>query len=197
MNMNIKKRARILAGVLAAGIACSSASALSFTFSQGGFAEGATLTGNFSGDDSNGDGYLSHLPFALPTAIEEITSFSLSFSGNSLVGAFTLGLSELEGLSFKLGGDALIGNDFDPVLGPEGLAVFDGATGSYFFAGEVFTSLPGAQGEVGNFYSLSMDVSSSGASAAEQVPDAGSSAALLGGAMLGLFAIGRRCSRSG
>lgn len=187
------KRARILAGALAASLACAGANAIDFTFSQSGFA-GGSVTGSFSGEDVDGDGFLSFDLFA-PGA-DTVSAFSLLFSGGGGLGAFSLGLADLEGLIFKIDGDDILGNDFNPDGLPEGLAAFDGATGNYFYAGDAFTLSAGVQGEVGNFYSYDFLESTSEATAVETVPDSGSSAALLGGAMLGLFAVGRRFSRN-
>ena len=55
---------------------------VSFNFTQGGFEEGAMVTGMFSGEDLNMDGQLSSFD-------GEVTSFMLNFSGNNLVPAFS------------------------------------------------------------------------------------------------------------
>jgi len=81
---------------LAAASLASSSHAADYLLSQGGFQDGGTLSGQFSGVDLNQDGRLSSFD-------GEITAFSLSFSGNSLVPAFTHGLSDLFGLSWQVG----------------------------------------------------------------------------------------------
>ncbi len=91
-----------------------------FTFSQGGFAEGATVSGSFSGEDLDSDGQLASFN-------GEISDFQMSFSGNSVVPAFSLGFAELNGLVYDLNGGPLGDGQ---VLGIEGIAA-DDATFSY------------------------------------------------------------------
>ena len=83
-----------------------SASAIPYTFTQSGYAEGATVTGSFDGNDLNLDGQLF-------SGTGELTSFSMSFSGNSIVSAFTLTFADLWGFVYDIGttflGDGLTG----------------------------------------------------------------------------------------
>ena len=72
----------------------------SFNFRQSGFAEGATVSGTFTGEDLDGNGQLSSFD-------GEITDFQMSFSGNSVVAAFSLGFAELFGLVYDLDGGPL------------------------------------------------------------------------------------------
>lgn len=76
-----------LIGMLALVGAGMPASALSFTFIQTGYSEGAQVTGSFEGVDSDENGQLSSFE-------GEVTAFSVSFSGNSLVPAFSLGIED-------------------------------------------------------------------------------------------------------
>ena len=74
---------------------CTSTSiASTFQFEQGGFAEGAKLVGRFSGNDANGDGRLTTdtSPF---NSHNELDSFTVAFTGNSLVNSFALGLVDI------------------------------------------------------------------------------------------------------
>lgn len=79
----------------------ANAGAASFRFEQAGFDEGAMLLGEFSGTDVNGDHRLTveTLPGGLtgsgpPVVIDnELDLFTVRFTGNSTVGAFTLDLS--------------------------------------------------------------------------------------------------------
>jgi hypothetical protein len=84
-----------------------SASAIPYTFTQDGFSEGATITGMFAGDDLNNDGQLVFGPGS------ELTDFSMSFSGNSIIPAFTLTLADLWGFVYDIGtpflGDGITG----------------------------------------------------------------------------------------
>jgi hypothetical protein len=72
--------------------------AQSFQFSQGGYADGATLTGHFTGSDLDGNGWLYGY---------ELTEFQLNWSGNRAVQAFSLGYDERAGLEFELGSGTL------------------------------------------------------------------------------------------
>jgi hypothetical protein len=76
------------------------ASALDFTFEQAGFSEGAVVTGTFSGEDLDSNGQLSSFD-------GEISGFSMSFSGNSIVSAFSLGFPDFFGLVYDLDGGPL------------------------------------------------------------------------------------------
>lgn len=105
-------------GLLFAGVAA--AQPQTFTFSQAGFAEGATVVGSFTGEDLDTDGQLAS--FA-----GEISDFQMSFSGNSVVPAFSLGFADLSGLVYDLDGGPLGDGQ---ILGIEGIAAND-ATFSY------------------------------------------------------------------
>jgi hypothetical protein len=85
-----------LISVVAILLWCSTASALTWSIAQPGYADGATIAGGFSGVDSNLDGKIAAVD-------EEVTAFSISFSGNSLVPQWTLGLAELVGLVWDVG----------------------------------------------------------------------------------------------
>ncbi len=81
-------------GALAA--ACFFAPAAQATtvhFHQGGFDDGATLAGSFTGFDEDSDGWI----YAY-----ELSEFSLEFTGNSRVSAFSHGMDERAGLVFKV-----------------------------------------------------------------------------------------------
>ena len=99
-------------------LASAPAMSATFTFIQGGFAEGATVTGSFTGTDNDNDGQLAFFN----GGTEELTAFSLSFSGNSLVGGFTLGLDDLYGFVYSL--DGLLGDDDFGLV--EGIGVQNG-----------------------------------------------------------------------
>jgi hypothetical protein len=60
-------------------------------FRQTGYSEGGSATGSFTADDLNPDGAINSLP-------GEGSDFSVSFSGNSIFSAFSLGYSDLLGL---------------------------------------------------------------------------------------------------
>jgi hypothetical protein len=60
------------------------------------------VTGSFTAADVDGDGQIA---FFVDTIFEEVTAFAASFSGNSLVPAFTLEFDLLFGLVYDLDGD--------------------------------------------------------------------------------------------
>ena len=95
-------------------------SATTYTFVQGGFSEGATISGQFTASDDNGDGQLDSFS-------GEVSAFTLQFSGNSLVAAFTLGLGDLFALVADLDG-SVIGDGAGPTAEAIGA---DGASFSY------------------------------------------------------------------
>lgn len=95
----------ILAGLIAAATLATSLAASAtpqaFTFSQTGYADDARVTGWFIADDANDDGWI--LPY-------EVINLSLSFSGNSVVGAFTHSMANggASGLTYQLGSDTIL-----------------------------------------------------------------------------------------
>jgi len=67
-----------------------------FTFSQTGFGGGGSLTGAFAGTDLNNNGQLSSFD-------GEISGYSMSFSGDTVVPDFSHVFSDLAGLVYDLG----------------------------------------------------------------------------------------------
>jgi hypothetical protein len=97
-------RCQLIRLTLCAGFALSlPVHALSFSFSQSGFAGGGTIAGTFTGTDLDGNGQLSS--FA-----GEVTNFTAHFTGNVSVPMFTLSTADLIGLVFDLHSDLILGN---------------------------------------------------------------------------------------
>ena len=69
------------------------AQAASFQFTQSGYADGATLSGSFAGEDLDADGWLFGY---------ELTAFELHWTGNRAVAAFSMGFDERAGLEYRL-----------------------------------------------------------------------------------------------
>jgi len=146
MNFTTNFKSISLAGVVLAGTVSAiavltvlPASAASFNFFQGGYSEGATITGMFTGEDLNNDGFIHSLD-------GEVTDYMMSFSGNSLVPAFSHGLPDFFGLVYVLGSD--IGNffDFDGIASND-VATFYGASGGT----NLYPGSPISGGNVGTF----------------------------------------------
>lgn len=74
------------------------AQAMRYSFSQTGFADGATVSGWFSGRDDDGDGVLLAI---------ELSGFELHFSGNRAVEAFSQGMDNRAGFVFDIASQTL------------------------------------------------------------------------------------------
>lgn len=110
-----------------AEISISSLGGDNYNFEQLDFEGGGRVTGTFTGVDSNGDLQLNAFD-------DEITDFTMRFSGSGSVPAFTLGFADLFGLVYDLDGGPL--GDFDSFSeGPdfEGIEAGDGR--SFYVAG--------------------------------------------------------------
>lgn len=125
-----KHSLRRLASLAALSLAAFSAPAQAYTYSfyQDGFAAGGTVSGYFTGTDLDGDGYISGFS-GVP---DEVTDFGLSFSGNALVGAFTLDYADflqsvVEGLGvvYQLGTHTIGADPFGLTNGLMFVADFD------------------------------------------------------------------------
>ncbi len=103
------------------------AEAAVYYFSQGGYTDGASVFGSFTGSDLDGDGFID-------ASVGEVTDFTASFSGNTVVSAFTIDYSNLVGgtLVYDLsGGLGYAGDDSLLVLSDDnaytvGLQLCDG-----------------------------------------------------------------------
>ena len=127
-----------LISVVAILLWCSTASALTWSIAQPGYADGAAISGSFTGVDGNLDGIIA-------ASDGEVTAFSILFSGNSVVAQWTGALADLNGLVYEIG-TPFLGDGDDPL---ESITVivnagFDGA----FLNGETRGDLFG--GRVGD-----------------------------------------------
>jgi len=140
----------VLCGLLFAGV--SHAQSERFAFTQGGFSEGAVLTGFFAGADLDGNGKLSSLE-------GELTDFAMHFSGNSLVPAFSIGLDGLDGLVYFLNGGPL-GDEDHPTRG-EGIRARMGDLTYVIGPGPDETALLCASNQSGCFFQAGVMVDGS------------------------------------
>lgn len=119
---------------MAGGLALSApaANATVYNFSQIAFYDaltsytGGVIQGSFEATDGDSDGWIT---------TPEITAFSLSFSGDSIIPGFTHGLNELNLLNYKIG-TAFIGDDVASPSLSEGIDTSSlGATGFSYRSG--------------------------------------------------------------
>lgn len=99
-----------LAGPADAGISLSSnvvtvvsLGAGNFELLQNGWSNGGFISGSFLGNDDNGD-------FFIDSFEDEVTAFSMNFSGNSRIAAFSLGFDDLYGRAFRLDAGNTLGD---------------------------------------------------------------------------------------
>lgn len=72
------------------------ANPLTYSISQSGWSSGGVVSGYFSGEDLNHDGYIN-------LASGEVDTYQISFSGNFFVSSFTHTLADLEFFSYTVG----------------------------------------------------------------------------------------------
>lgn len=160
-------------------LASFSANAATYTFSQNGFSGGGVITGSFDAVDINNDGQIHFFN-------NEVTGFSLAFTGDTIVEGFTHTFSDFGGLVYDIdsgfigdgpnnGGEGLASNWF-------GISGFEyasgmGATGT--LGGRVINIATGAISSSANLISVT----------AVPIPAA---AWLLGSGLLGLIGVARR-----
>ncbi len=107
----IKRVGAASAFALSALCLSPSANASLYTFTQTGFSGGGVIKGSFEGEDLNHDGQIAYIFDLLPspdatdtgTGADEVTSFSFSFSGDSVIQSFSHGFNELQGLVYDVG----------------------------------------------------------------------------------------------
>jgi hypothetical protein len=174
--LSMELSAAVIVGL---ALAAPLAHATTYTFSQGGYSGGGTLTGSFTGADLDFDGQI--VSFA-----GEVTAFSLSFSGDAVVPAFSHGIALLNGLVYDVG-SGFIGDG--PTGSIEGVASnWFGASGIDFASG---------LGPLGVFGGRVIDVATGATSRTEQliavVPEPGTWALFaLGGAFVLRRSLARR-----
>ena len=113
--------------LLATSLLAFNAHASEYYFSQSGFDNGGTITGTLDATDLNNNGLISG---SVLSNFNEISNFSLSFSGNSLVPAFTETLADLSVLNYQTS-RSVLGDE-----NPEGIAVnWFGDTGYTYVTG--------------------------------------------------------------
>lgn len=118
---------------LLGAVATASAQSQTWYFYQAGWSGGGVITGSFVGDDLNGDGQLVGFASGPPGWTNEVTAFSVSIFGNSVIpNGYTW--TNFYGLVYDINGDSFLGDDTNGAV--EGFAVNDanGANPSYNYA---------------------------------------------------------------
>jgi hypothetical protein len=120
---------KLLSLLLAAGLAMSvsAANAAVYNFTQTGYEEGATISGSFVANDLTSNGKIEGTIYS---NFNEISAFTVSFSGNSLVSAFTHTLSDLEFLIYNTS-RSVLGDQGQEVIAPN----WFGTTGFFYITG--------------------------------------------------------------
>lgn len=178
--MNIKSL--LVAAALSLG--ALSAQATSYTFSQTGFTGGGSISGSFTGVDLNNDGILG-------SSISEISAFSLSFTGDSQVASFSLGLNDLSGLVFYIQKGNFIGEDGAASTG-EGIGAYN-TNFSYFSGiGQDLNFTGGNGGQIGDG-EFNVFTTTNSLISVTAVPEPASFAMLLAGlGLMGAVAVRRK-----
>ncbi|WP_262965546.1 VPLPA-CTERM sorting domain-containing protein [Methylobacter psychrophilus] len=103
---------KFLAAAFIAGfMIIAPAQASLYNFTQTGYEEGASISGSFSASDVNSDGWISGASWSNFT---EISDYTVSWSGNSLVSAFTHIFADLTALNYQPSRTEL--GDVDPEI---------------------------------------------------------------------------------
>lgn len=108
-----------------------------YSYSIGGWAGGGVVSGTFSGVDTDLNGQLSSFS-------GEVTGFSMSYSGGTLVGSLGFSFAELFGLVYDLDAGPL-GDGTS--LAIEGIGA-NGAAGSFLFGPGPMNLCGGSRGEI-------------------------------------------------
>ena len=155
---------------VAMALVAAPASARTFMFSQTGFSGGGSVSGTFDAVDVDGNGQISS--FA-----GEVSGYSMSFSGDSMVGNFSHGFGDLFGLVYDLGSGQIgdgAGGDVEGVasnlFGSTGFSYASGLGPTGGFGGSVVDSASGASSVTGELVNV--------------VPEPATWAMLLAGALL-------------
>lgn len=157
---------------------------LSFDISQGSYSEGASVTGMFSAIDLNLDGVITSIDGGgAPTG--ELTSFMLTFSGNSIVPAFTLDLAASPFLVYELSGGPEIGDVSSEILDAGDFTTGFGYVADASVPGAVFSPFFDTDETVEPLVAFPKDGGS-------KLPDTGSAATFLALGLAGLAGAQRR-----
>ena len=165
----------LTAAIIVSLMMVTTANASLYNFSQTGFEEGATISGSFEGTDINSNGLIQQ---------DELSSFSFSWSGNSLVPAFSQNLTDLTFLSY---------NPSRSVLGDVNPEIL--ASNWFTTTGFAYVSGVGAGSQGGSILDMTLGTESATTSLVQITPSAvplPGAIWLFGSALLGLIGVKRR-----
>ncbi|AMK75161.1 MULTISPECIES: VPLPA-CTERM sorting domain-containing protein [Methylomonas] len=129
--------------ILAAGLLAPGANAAVYNFVQTGFDDGATISGSFTVNDTDNSGQINVGSASFGMNYNEISALSLSFSGNSIVAAFTHNLADLSAMVYNVGSPYLD----DEISGAQQELIatnYFGSTGFDYYSGMGFGGFGGA-----------------------------------------------------
>jgi len=132
-----------LALAVAGALLAPGANAAVYNFVQTGFDDGATISGSFTVNDANNSGQINVGSANFGMNFNEISAFSLSFSGNSIVAAFTHNLADLSAMVYNLG-SSYLGDEIDGAQQELIATNYFGTTGFDYYSGMGFGGFGGA-----------------------------------------------------
>ena len=173
---------KILAAAFIVGFMMTApAQASLYTFTQTGYEEGASISGSFAVSDVNGNGKISGASWADFT---EISDYTVSWSGNSLVSAFTHTFADLTALNFTPTRTVL--GDVDPEII---------ASNWFSTTGFIYVSGVGAGSQGGSVLNMTLGTESSTTNLIQVTPAAvpvPGAVWLFGSAVAGFIGLRRR-----
>jgi hypothetical protein len=141
---------------------------ITYSISQGGWSTGGTVTGSFSGEDLNHDGFIN-------LASGEVASYQITFSGNAIIPSFTHTLSDLQFFTYTVGSSGF----------PPSFPLFSLGSGYFYDADDHVIGVP----DLSAFTVTREDA------LVTSVPES-STAAMIAVGLVGLAAASRRRTRS-
>jgi hypothetical protein len=132
-----------LASAAVIALLAPSANAAVYNFVQTGFDGGATISGSFTVNDADNSGQINVGSSIWGMNFNEISAFSLSFSGNAIVGAFTHNLADLSVMVYNVG-SANLGDEIHGAQQELIATNYFGTTGFDYYSGMGFGGFGGA-----------------------------------------------------
>jgi hypothetical protein len=148
---NVNKLLSSVFAIVTTLILSTSVNASLYNFSQIGYTGGGVINGSFDAIDTDLNGQISSFS-------GEVTGFSMTFLGDSIVGSFTHTFSDLSGLVYDIG-SGFIGDETSPDT--EGLA-----SNWFGFSGFIYVS---DMGPTGGFGGRVIDIATGATSSSQEL----------------------------